>query len=840
MKVLWGTIALLVLCASRIFASPVFDQVQVAVQTRNMAAYLEAVSADPQAQATAHDFVSRFFTFPYTRAVLRRADEDNGKLLVQLFAQTDDEASYQSWLIQTADENGKQVIRDQRVVSSVDGLYRIRLSQQGIRVRNVVLKHLDATFTLQSGTLFLLQTGKEIAGVIFLGSGIFEFSPPDPTERQQLALFSKKDTLQTKIDSFYMRSSAAELKTLFGQTLPQHPDQDSPVKVDPGLISKAAALAQTFNPNAFAVSVPLASDLWYPQVQGADLFCALKTAYGTLLYQRSPSEAEDVALMEQSRNTVISLYRSAQNHSPEVRKEDYTMLSTNLKIFFNPGATYFSTVATLRFQSHVQTQTVVLKLNSALTVTSLKSSKGQLIYFQERQSNNLHVVLNEPLEEGQEMELELRYHGKLEPELARNEAEVVQTNQDTEVILPSTYLYSNQSRWYPQLTSSSFSPVESTVTVPADYTAITNGTLMEVADQGSKKVFHFRCESPIKYFSLLVGTLDAALSYESIVPIKVYYFSIDENTAHEYAKTADRILRIYEQWFGPYPFANLNIVLKPSLEPGGHAPAGMVIINRVYSYFHLHFRKDPLDMPEFPTFFLAHELAHQWWGQSVGWRSYRDQWLSEGFAQFAAAEYVRSQYGDAGWKKIADNFSGWIADKGDAGPLILGTRLGHINKDSQAYTTIVYNKGAYVLNMLKLWLGVDNFHECLKDFYEQYHGKETGIREFQEVAQNYSEWSLTPFFHQWFYRWDTPEVEYKQEIRTGANDPVAVLWFRQKDPDFYTLRIPVEVRSKDGTLFTILAVVDEQTKEISVPLPFVPQNVTIDPQHENLAIYVKQ
>lgn len=836
MKVLWGTISLLVLCASQMFASPVFDQVQVAVQTRNMEAYLGAVSPDPQAQTVARDFMDRFFAFPYTRAVLRRAEENNGNLLVQVFAQTEDAALYQSWLIETADEEGKQVIRDQRVISSVDGLYRIRLSQQGIPVRNVTLKHLDATFTLQSGTLFLLQTGKQVAGVIFMGSATFEFSPPDAAERQQLALFSKRDTLQTRIESFYMRSSAAELKTLFGQNLSA---SDSQVKVDPALFPKVQALAQTFNPNAFAVSVPLASDLWYPQVQGADMYCALKTSYGTLLYQRSPGEPEDVALVEQS-GTVISLYRSAQNHAPDARKDDYTMRSTNLKIFFNPGATYFSSVATLRFQSHVQTQTVVLKLNSGLTVTSLNSSKGQLIYFQERQSNNLHVVLNEPLEEGQEMELEVRYHGRLDPELARNEAEVVQTNQDTEVILPPTYLYSNQSRWYPQLTSSSFSPLEATVTVPSDYTAVTNGTLMDTEDQDSRKVFHFNCETPVKYFSLLVGTLDATLSYESIVPIKVYYFSIDEGTAHQYAEEADRILRLYEQWFGPYPFPNLNIVLKPSLEPGGHAPASMVIINRVYSYFHLHFKKDPLDMPDFPTFFLAHELAHQWWGQSVGWRSYRDQWLSEGFAQYAAAEYVRNRYGDAGWQEVAEHFTEWIENKGDSGPLILGARLGHVNKDSQSYTTIVYNKGAYVLNMLKLWLGPDNFHACLKDFYEQNHGKETGIREFQEVAQKYSEQNLTPFFHQWLYRWDTPEVGYKSEIRNVASDSTMILRFRQKDTDFYTLHIPVEARSKDGNLFTAIAIVDRQTQEISIPLPFVPQDIKIDPHHENLAVYKQE
>ena len=94
MKVLWGTFALFLLCAVPVRASAVFDQVQVAIQTRNAGVYLGVVSADPQAQSTARDFLDNFFSFHYTRAIVRRAEEDNGALLVQIFAQTADEASY--------------------------------------------------------------------------------------------------------------------------------------------------------------------------------------------------------------------------------------------------------------------------------------------------------------------------------------------------------------------------------------------------------------------------------------------------------------------------------------------------------------------------------------------------------------------------------------------------------------------------------------------------------------------------------------------------------------------------------------------------------------------------
>src|SRR5262249_15568722 len=286
---------------------------------------------------------------------------------------------------------------------------------------------------------------------------------------------------------------------------------------------------------------------------------------------------------------------------------------------------------------------------------------------------------------------------------------------------------------------------------------------------------------------------------------------------------------------GPYPFENLTLVLRPALEPGGHAPATIAIINRVYSYYHLRFRKDPLDFSDFPTFFLAHEIAHQWWGQSVGWRTYRDQWLSEGFAQFAAAEYIRVRYGDQAWQEVVQRFANWIEDKKDAGPLILGTRLGHITNDSQAYSTIVYNKGAYIVNMLKDWLGDEKFHDCLKEYCKKYSGKEAGISEFQEVAQEYSQDNLDPFFKQWLYRWTIPDVRYTQHV---VNDPPKLnVTFQQQPGNFYLLKVPVEAHGKGGKLFRTQALVDQPSTEISLDLPFVPESIQIDPKHENLATY---
>jgi aminopeptidase N len=438
------------------------------------------------------------------------------------------------------------------------------------------------------------------------------------------------------------------------------------------------------------------------------------------------------------------------------------------------------------------------------------------------------------LQERDEILLRFFYQGKINPDQSSSEAQVSSPRGDTQFYLPPTYLYSSQSQWYPQLVSKPYSQVETSVNVPSDYSVIANGKLTRTEAKGERTVYSYVSELPVKYFSLLVGRLNGHLTYDSIVPLNVFYYTIDKGTAQQYAKSTDKILRFFTQYFGPFPYQNLNLVLRPADEPGGHAPATIVIANRVFSYFQLRFSKDPLYVPEYPEFMLAHEIAHQWWGQAVGWRNYRDQWLSEGFAQFAAVEYIRSQYGDEAWLKLSRIFYHWIEDKTYAGPIILGTRLGRLTNDRQAYSALLYNKGAYILNMLKNWMGSDNFGKALAEFYSAYQFKRASIQDFQKLAQHHCSGDLAPFFHQWLYGWDIPTVAFKEKIEENAEGALLKMQFQQPGKNFYLLKIPVEAKSKDGKIFRINALLDRRVTQIEVRLPFVPQTIQVDPLRETL------
>ena len=141
--------------------------------------------------------------------------------------------------------------------------------------------------------------------------------------------------------------------------------------------------------------------------------------------------------------------------------------------------------------------------------------------------------------------------------------------------------------------------------------------------------------------------------------------------------------------------------------PGGHAPGYFTMINTPPPITPFNWRNDPASFQGFPEFFMAHEMAHQWFGQAVGWKNYHEQWLSEGFAQYFAALYARERRGEGTFRDILRQFRRWAIEDSDQGPVYLGYRLGHIKNETRVFRALVYNKGAAVLHMLRGLVGDD-------------------------------------------------------------------------------------------------------------------------------------
>ncbi len=420
------------------------EQILNALQKRDAAGYLALVSNDAEIRKTEEDFFKGVLSFPYTTVNMRVADNSQGLTLLHIFFQNQQEARYEAWSIHTVLENGWTRIQERSTKSTIVGLYRLKTKPEAIPVSNFTFQQEDATFRLQKGHLFILRTGVEEAGVIFVGDGSFEFAPQDPIEQQQLSLFCKKNKLQTPLKHIYLRSSPENLQNILGNLL------SLPGVANQALYSRALGIAKLYDADAFSVKVPLSEDLWYPRLERREFFAEIKTDYGTLIYQYSPRETEDVLLSLKEKEQIISFYKSADEKPVIASRDVLKVLSYDMKVASNPLSEYISGIAKMRLHSNETISSISLKLNPSLKVSQIRSSQGPLLYFQQSETNKLQVILNDPLNESEEILIELYYQGRISPDEGTTEV-AMQDQSEANIYVPPTALYSNQSRWYPQL-----------------------------------------------------------------------------------------------------------------------------------------------------------------------------------------------------------------------------------------------------------------------------------------------------------------------------------------------------------------------------------------------------
>jgi hypothetical protein len=309
----------------------------------------------------------------------------------------------------------------------------------------------------------------------------------------------------------------------------------------------------------------------------------------------------------------------------------------------------------------------------------------------------------------------------------------------------------------------------------------------------------------------------------------------------------DNAVRYFAFYFGKYPYPAFRAAIHPYGFGQGFATLLMLA---------------PADRNNPAVYeFLSHETSHQWWGNIVAWRSYRDQWLSEGFADYSGMLYAaaRDKSGEA-FRLITDARDALLqaprttlgvgAGKlNDIGPIILGSRL-ITSKTTNAYETLIYKKGALVLRMLHFLLsnpstGDDKgaFFATMADFVKQYRNGAASTDDFRKVAsehfaqsplaQKYGLKDLDWFFDQYVYRTPLPTyaLEYSLADQPDGSCLVTGTLHQDNVPDKWAMFLPIVFTLKgDAIARTTIAAVGA-TSTVQLKLPSHPQKVELDPQH---------
>ncbi|HEX7150638.1 MAG TPA: M1 family aminopeptidase [Thermoanaerobaculia bacterium] len=267
------------------------------------------------------------------------------------------------------------------------------------------------------------------------------------------------------------------------------------------------------------------------------------------------------------------------------------------------------------------------------------------------------------------------------------------------------------------------------------------------------------------------------------------------------------------------------------------------------------------DVKEFVDTVGPHELAHQWWGHQVGWASYRDEWISEGFSEFTTAAVLQQT---GGWPKYNDFFElarrrilekprGALVTNAEAGPISQGNRIGS-SQNQSAYGAIIYSKGAYVLHMLRMTMrdtknGDAAFMAMMTDFATAYAGKNASTADFQRIVEKHATRSLKLtqdgkldwFFNQWVHGTDIPRYTSKLDFTDAGGGKYKVTGtITQSDvPEGFAVVMPIYVHFDKSSYMHLAstALIGNQTKpvEIEIALPKKPLKFTINANHDVLA-----
>ena len=256
-----------------------------------------------------------------------------------------------------------------------------------------------------------------------------------------------------------------------------------------------------------------------------------------------------------------------------------------------------------------------------------------------------------------------------------------------------------------------------------------------------------------------------------------------------------------------------------------------------------------------------HEVAHQWWGHAVGWASYHDQWLSEGFAEFSASLFIQQAQG-TDWQKDYAQF--WerlrkhmlqknqfgIAPN-DAGPLWMGMRL-FSPKTPSAYLNVTYPKGAYVLGMLRSLMYTNQDHdkafiEMMHDFVETHRAHPASTESFKAIAEKHMPRSLDYnrngkldwFFNQWVYGTEVPKYDFEYQSTPEPDGKVRLhmALTQSRVSQNFIMAVPVFAdlgKGKGLVRFGQIPVVGNSTQTIDMEMPVAPKKIVLNAFHEVL------
>ncbi|HET7696847.1 MAG TPA: M1 family aminopeptidase [Vicinamibacterales bacterium] len=813
-----------------------------ATETGDAGAIRSRVSPDVPAALVSEFVQGLTFPKPTHSAVKERdraplADGGGVRLLIETFTERGGEGRVASWRLdaQPGAAGAPWTIIGLERLTVVNGLFRLALDvSTEYEVRNLVVRAPDLTLTLPNGTAFVSKTPDGPTAVVLLGRGRMEFAPKQESEQGQIRIFSGSDALGADFSSVFFRVNPGEFDFRFDA---------ASLKPRPADAGRARRAVQVFDANlsrSFQIDLnDLSTSDWSLVPSLGDVVAEVVTSrYGTLTYARSGSEPEDISFFDRRRHRNIAVYTSADKLAARGRffseddRVEYDITRYDIEASFAPDRSWIEGSARLTLRArNPYFSTLTVRLADPLVVRSVTSPQfGRLLHLRVVGQNNVLIGFPSTIVSQAEIDIVITYGGRLPPQAVDREAIAVQQERiDDAIQIPvePQYTYSNRSYWYPQAPVTDYATAKLTVNVPGDLDVVASGSqagpaavLPAAPGQRPRKRYVFETTKPTRYLAVLISRFQSSAPTPLMLtddgqPLTLIVAAnprqVSKIRAHA-AKAAD-ILKFYGSLLDDAPYESFTLALTENETPGGHSPAYFALLNQPIPLSPFVWTNDPVAFPNYPSFFIAHEIAHQWWGQAVGWKNYHEQWLSEGFAQYFAALYAERERGPEQFGGVLRQMRKWAMDLSPQGPVYLGYRLGHIRSEGRTFRALVYNKGAMVLHMLRRLVGDEAFFAGLREFYSSWRYRKAGTNDFRAAMEKASGRSLEQFFDRWIFGSRLPDVQFSSRV-TGRELHVR---FEQKG-DVFDVPITVTITYEDGRVEDVVVPVTDREVQRTIAL----------------------
>jgi hypothetical protein len=755
-------------------------------------------------------------------------------------------------------------------------------SERAASAENVTLVRDRLRITLATGTIQFSKPAQDVVfGAAFRGKGRIEVKPPNPIEAHHLRMSIGQDSIGmdfseatfTFTDGAYEEiSKQVHWKTAADNALGelylhrQEEREDSGAEIVPRLFQSILSANR----------------------KRTALFAAdLKTSDKGWIHLRFDAlEPEEIAVgrwAEAVPGIVLDSWLSfpagdraaALAYADPFALEDFEIQKYRIDAKITAGAELSAVTRVSVSLKTAGERVMIFKLDSNLRVDSIKDQDGKsLAFFQPRDPKDrprsygdyVAVVLPAPGSAGSTMTLEFNYAGK----------RVVRS------VGAGSYFCQSYG-WYPARDTSfaGRADFDMTFRCPKRYTFVATGNKISESVEGDWKVSIWKSSPALAVAGFAFGDFKQDSQKVGNITVEAYAnvelddsmkslqaaarsapVAIGSLSPAAHLKTmGDELgntVRLFESYFGPYPYERLAVTNIPY----SYGQGWPTLIYLSFLSFLDSTQRNALGITkniQLTDFFRAHESSHQWWGHKIGWKSYHDQWLSEGLAQFSGNLYVQYRQNEKEYlNQLKQNKEQLLTRDRKSrvyesvGPIWMGTRLSS-SEAPDDYSVIVYNKGGLVVNALRrmLWNsqsknGDDRFIAMLKDYCETYNNKAASTEDFKAVVEKHMIPALDLegnrrmdwFFRQYVYGTGIPEyrIQWQADDAGSGQYKIKGKILQAAVPAGWLDAMPLYMQSGGKTFRIGLIGVKGQETAFEFTLPLKPDKLILNYLEDTLAV----